>query len=239
MIKSAFIFAAGCGTRMMPLTSNTPKPLLKVGGKRLIEWHLEALFDAGIRDVVINTSYLADQFEPVLGRGEQWGLNISYSYEGTEPLETGGGMFHALRLIQGDSFIAVNGDIWTNYDYAQLLEKPERMLHLVMVPNPSQHPKGDFFLDAHGHILNEGEPRLTFSGIGVYRKKMFEFADVCFDLKSNVVNGRPRFPLAPLFRFFIEQGQVTGDIFLGKWSDIGTPDRLAEMDVELAGIVQP
>ena len=134
----ALIFAAGLGERMRPLTDTTPKPLLEVGGKRLVEWHLEKLAACGIEDVVINTSWLAEQFPEVLGDGARWGLRIRYSHEGTTPLETGGGMLHALPLLGDESFLLVNGDTWTDLDFATLPREPEGLAHLVMVDCPPQ-----------------------------------------------------------------------------------------------------
>ena len=165
----ALVFAAGKGERMRPLTDTTPKPLLPVRGKPLIEWHLEKLAAMGVQDVVINTSWLAHAFEPALGQGERWGLRLHYSHEGPEPLETGGGMLHALPLLGDAPFLAVNGDIWCDFDFAALPREPRGLAHLVMVDNPDHHPRGDFALDTDGGLHADGEARLTFAGIGVYR----------------------------------------------------------------------
>ena len=164
----ALIFAAGKGERMRPLTEATPKPLLPVAGKPLVEWHLDKLAGLGVTDVVLNVSWLADRFEPALGDGSRWGLRLHYSYEGTEPLETGGGMLRALPLLGDAPFLAVNGDIWTDYDFARLPRAPAGSAHLVMVDNPPQHPRGDFHLQADGRLVDTGGPTLTFSGIGLY-----------------------------------------------------------------------
>src|SRR5690606_3063941 len=172
----ALVFAAGLGERMRPLTDTTPKPLLVAGGKPLIAWHLERLAALGVRDVVVNVSWLAGQFPQVLGDGGHWGLRIRYSDEGPVPLETGGGMHHALQLLRdgdGDEpFIAVNGDIWTDHDFARLPREPAGDAHLVLVDNPAHHPHGDFALDNGGRVATAGAPRLTFAGIGVYRPSL-------------------------------------------------------------------
>jgi MurNAc alpha-1-phosphate uridylyltransferase len=215
----ALILAAGRGERMRPLTATTPKPLLAVGGKRLIEWHLANLARAGVRDVVINTSHLAEQFPAALGDGSRWNLHIAYSYEGPEPLETGGGMLRAIPLLGGAPFIAVNGDIWSNFDFSTLPQDPSTLAHLVLVDNPAHHPRGDFALE-HGMVLDE--PRLTFAGIGVYRPELLHGHDP------------GRFPLAPILRAAIRANRVGGEHFSGDWCDIGTPERLAEVDSHLS-----
>jgi len=213
----ALIFAAGLGERMRPLTDTTPKPLLQVGGKRLIEWHLEKLAACGIDDVVINTSWLATQFPEVLGDGARWGLRIRYSYEGATPLETGGGMLHALPLLGDAPFLALNADIHTDFDYATLPAAPAGLAHLVLVDNPPQHPRGDFVLQgARLHLC--GAPRLTFAGIGVYRPQ----------LVAHYPQGR--YGLAPILREAIDFGMVTGEHHRGHWSDVGTPERLAALN---------
>ena len=168
----ALIFAAGKGERMRPLTETTPKPLLVCGGKRLIEWHLKKLAGIGVRRVVINTSWLADCFEPGLGDGSRWGLHLVYSYEGIEPLETGGGMAKALTHMDGAPFLAVNGDVFCDVDFAKLPKSPDGLAHLVMVDNPEHNPAGDFALHPDGRLASEGPSRLTFSGIGVYRPEL-------------------------------------------------------------------
>jgi len=214
----ALIFAAGRGERMRPLTDATPKPLLHAGGKRLIEWHLQRLARAGVHDIVINTSHLAEQFPAALGDGSPWGLRIAYSYEEPEPLETGGGMLRALPLLGAEPFIAINGDIWTDFDFSILPHDPAGLAHLVLVDNPQHHPVGDFCLE-HGLIFDE--PRLTFAGIGVYRP----------ELLAGQRNGE--FALAPILRAAMRQEQISGEHFRGAWCDIGTPQRLAELDARL------
>ena len=219
-LRSALIFAAGRGERMRPLTERTPKPLLEAGGKRLVEWHLEALARAGIRDVVLNLSHLAAQFPLALGDGSRWNLRIRYSEEGPEPLETGGGMLRALPLLGDAPFIAVNGDIWTDFDYATLPDDPAGIAHLVLVDNPPQHPNGDFVL-RDGLVHDEPAPRLTFAGIGVYRPELLRDA------------APGKFSMVPHLRAAMRRGQVSGVHHRGAWTDVGTPERLAALDRRL------
>lgn len=217
----ALLFAAGRGERMRPLTDSTPKPLLRIGGRMLIEHHLEKLAAIGIEEVVINTSRLPDQFPAALGDGARWGMRIQYSYEGPRPLETGGGMRHALPLLGHAPFIAVSTDIVSDYDYARLPREPDGLAHLVMVPNPDFHPRGDFSLD--GTRLNEdgrGE-RLTFGNIGVYRPEL-----VAHETDH-------RFKLLPMYQRAMRAGQLSGERHDGFWRNIGTPAQLAELDARL------
>jgi MurNAc alpha-1-phosphate uridylyltransferase len=211
------ILAAGRGERMRPLTDHQPKPLLTVGGKRLIEYHLQALAAAGFHEVVINHAHLGEQIEQVLGRGERYGVSIYYSPEATA-LETGGGIFHALPLLGDSPFVVINGDVWCDYPFARLREITTTAAHLVLVPNPPQHPMGDFVL--HGsEVRSEGEgERLTFSGIGLYHPSLF---DGC---------KQESFPLAPLLRQAMAAGRVSGEQYDGQWFDIGTPERLRQLD---------
>ena len=216
MIRRAMIFAAGRGERMRPLSDATPKPLLRVGAKMLIEHHLEKLAAAGVREIVINTSHLAEQFPAVLGDGSRWGVRIHYSYEGEKPLETGGGIRHALPLLGPEPFIGVAADIVSDYDYAKLPADPAALAHLVMVPNPAFHPRGDFFLD--GTRLNEdgvGE-RLTFSSIGVYRPELVAGETAMY------------FKLLPHFQRAMREGKLAGERFDGFWMNIGTPKQLRD-----------
>lgn len=235
----ALIFAAGFGERMRPLTDTTPKPLLVAGGKPLIAWHLEKLAALGVREVVVNVSWLAGQFPQVLGDGAHWGLRIHYSQEGPVPLETGGGMHHALQLLRdgGDGnepFIAVNGDIWTDHDFSRLPREPAGDAHLVLVDNPSHNPRGDFMLDADGQVAAEGEPRLTFAGIGVYRPSLLAgWRDAVGDAPGAEA-APPRFKLAPLLRAAMGRSRVGGEHHRGRWTDVGTPQRLATLDATLA-----
>jgi MurNAc alpha-1-phosphate uridylyltransferase len=230
----ALIFAAGLGERMRPLTDTTPKPLLAVGGKRLIEWHLEKLAALGIEDLVINTSWLAEQFPATLGDGAHWGLRIAYSYEGATPLETGGGMWNALPLLGDAPFLLVNGDVWTDFDFARLPREPDGLAHLVMVDRPLQATHGDFALDGDGFVRADGEQRLTYSGIGVYRPQLFDgWRDIV--TTPAIVDGKPKFPLAPLLRAHMGEGLIRGEHHRGRWTDVGTPQRLAELDAKLRG----
>lgn len=219
----AMILAAGRGERMRPLTDSLPKPLLKAGGKALIEYHLDNIKQAGITEVVINHAWLGEKIEAALGDGHRYGLQISYSRE-TEALETAGGIQRALPLLGDAPFIAINGDIWTDYSLQSLPAAPTGMAHLVLVDNPPHHPGGDFMLQA-GLVLPAGESRLTFSGIGLYRPALFA------GLKAG------KAPLAPLLREAMACQAVTGEHHVGQWFDIGTPERLARLDEWLSGQV--
>jgi MurNAc alpha-1-phosphate uridylyltransferase len=217
------VLAAGRGERMRPLTDKEPKPLLRVGGKRLIEYHLERLVAGGFRQVVINTGWLGDMLEPVLGDGSRWGLSITYSHERPEPLETGGGIFHALPLLGNAPFLLVNGDVWTDIDFGPLRRDPPEgsLAHLVFVPNPPQHARGDFVLE-NGRVSDREGARYTYAGVGIYRPEFF-------------AGCRPgKFPLLPLLRSAIARGAMTGELHTGRWYDIGTPERLAALDAQLS-----
>ena len=228
----ALILAAGLGERMRPLTDATPKPLLRAGDKPLIAWHLEKLAAIGVRDVVVNTSWLAKQFPEALGDGSRWGLRLHFSYEGTTPLETGGGMWNALPLLGEAPFIAVNGDIWTEYDYAQLPRDPDGDAHLVLVDNPAQHPRGDFGFD-DGRVTSVGENMLTFAGIGVYRPCLLDDWRRIIGDSPGAKSTPPRFQLAPLLRAAMTRGAIAGKHYRGPWTDVGTPERLAQLNAEL------
>lgn len=234
----ALVFAAGKGERMRPLTDRTAKPLLHVGGKPLIAWHLERLAAIGVRDVVINTSWLAGQFPETLGDGAHWGLRLHYSFEGPEPLETGGGMLHALPLLRDDEggdapFLAINGDIWTDVDFARLPTEPRGLAHLVMIANPDHNPRGDFVLDDDGRMHSDGAQRLTFAGIGVYRPDLLRDWHTVIGDAPGIDEAPPRFKLAPLLRAAMARSEVTGELHGGAWTDVGTPGRLAELDARL------
>jgi MurNAc alpha-1-phosphate uridylyltransferase len=218
----AMILAAGRGERMRPLTDHTPKPLLPVGGKPLIAWHLEHLACAGFREIVINHAHLGAQIEAALGDGSRYGVSIQYSPEG-EALETAGGIANALPLLGDAPFLVVNGDVFCDYDFSQLARQPMDgvVAHLVLVDNPEQHPHGDFVLSA-GRLVEEGARRLTFSGIGVYRPELF----------AGVVRGS-KAKLAPLLRAEISQARVTAEHYRGHWVDVGTPERLQALDQQL------
>lgn len=207
---NAMILAAGRGERMRPLTDGCPKPLLEVNGKPLIVYHLEALRRAGIDSVVINVSWLGEQIEQALGNGSGFGLRIHYSRE-PEPLETAGGIIQALDWLD-ESFIVVNGDIWTDFDFGYL-QPPHGLAHLVLVTNPDHNPAGDFAVD-HGLLSNAEHPRFTFSGIACYRKSFF------------LDHAQGRRALAPLLRAGAGQGAISAEIYAGEWSDVGTPARL-------------
>jgi MurNAc alpha-1-phosphate uridylyltransferase len=218
----AMILAAGRGERMRPLTDHTPKPLLKVAGKPLILYHIEALVRAGFHELVINHAHLGAMIEAELGNGACWGVSIRYSPE-RQALETGGGIFNALPLLGEDPFLVVNGDVWCDFDFTGLSLPAHRLAHLVMVANPDHHPEGDFVLH-HGEILQAEGPRLTFSGIGVYDPLLF----------ADCPGGA--FPLAPLLRKAMVNKRVSGQLHDGSWFDIGTPRRLAELEQLLTGI---
>ncbi len=233
----ALIFAAGLGERMRPLTDHTPKPLLPVGGKPLIAWHLEKLAACGIEEVVINVSWLADQFPQALGDGSRWGLRVRYSHEGSTPLETGGGMLHALPLLaespgSDQPFLLVNGDIWTDFDFASLPREPAGLAHLVMVDRPPQATQGDFALDGEGQVRSDGAHRLTYAGIGVYRPQLLDgWRQHCSDAGAS--EHPPRFRLAPILRAHMATGDIRGEHHLGCWTDVGTPQRLADLEASL------
>jgi MurNAc alpha-1-phosphate uridylyltransferase len=215
----AIILAAGRGERMRPLTETTPKPLLRAGGQSLIEYHLHALARAGVHEVVINHSWLGQQIVDYLGDGQRYGVRIVYSAEGEPPLETAGGIIQALPLLGDAPFILVNADVWTDYDFSQLPRVLRGKAHLVLVDNPVHHPQGDFALQAHS-VRNAGN-KLTYSGIGVYSPALFA------DLPAGVR------PLAPLLRAAIEREEISGEWYRGQWWDIGTPERLQQLDLFL------
>ncbi len=219
----AMILAAGRGERMRPLTDTTPKPLLKVAGKALIEYHIEALVRAGVRHLVVNHAHLGKQLVDFLGDGGRWGVSIAFSAEPDGALETGGGIYRALPLLGGGPFWVVNGDVWTDYPFASVSMSADTLAHLVMVNNPPHHQQGDFLLD-HARLRSNGVgARLTFSGIGLYRPELFA---ACPD---------GAFPLAPLLRQAMAGGKVSGEHYAGRWLDIGTPQRLQDLDKALRG----
>ena len=232
----AMILAAGRGERMRPLTDTCPKPLLKAGGKSLLLWHLERLQHAGFRQIIINHAWLGALVEAALRVDAPENLGITYSPE-HEALETAGGIANALPLLTQDAiddapFLVINGDIWCDYDFARAATIAEQMMasgalaHLVMVPNPPQHAAGDFALDA-GRIndiaTTASATKLTFSGIGVYRPALF-----------NSIKRGDKAKLAPLLRQAMATRQVSGELFSGRWEDIGTPERLTALDAELS-----
>jgi MurNAc alpha-1-phosphate uridylyltransferase len=210
------LLAAGRGERMRPLTDHTPKPLLAVRGQPLIVHHLQRLAGAGVREIVINLAWLGSRIRTALGDGREFGVSIRYSDEGPEALETGGGIFRALPLLGTEPFLVVNADIFTDFDFAQLVSAATGQALLVLVPNPAQHPAGDFGLEA-GYIT-EAPPRWTYSGIGVFNASLFEGCQA------------GRFPLKPLLQRAIAAHALRGELYRGLWSDIGTPDRLAALE---------
>lgn len=216
----AMILAAGRGERMRPLTDTTPKPLLRAGGRCLIEHHLDKLARAGIREVVINLGHLGAQIAACLGDGAAYGLSIRYSEEGESLLDTGGGIQRALPLLGAEPFLVVNGDIYSDIAFENLSCRPAGLAHLVLVPNPVHHPSGDFAL-VGDRVLAEGAPRLTFSGVGIYRPEFF----------AGCTAGA--FPLAPLLRRAMAAGQVSGERYDGLWCDVGTPERLTALAARL------
>lgn len=214
----AMILAAGKGERLRPLTLHTPKPLVRAAGVPLIEYHVRALAAAGFRELVINHAWLGAQIEDYLGDGARFGVEIRYSAEG-EPLETGGGIFRALPLLGDAPFLVVNGDIWTDYPFAALRRPLEGLAHLVLVDNPAHHPTGDFRL-ADGQVVDAapGVDSLTYSGIAVLAPALF----------AGCQPGA--FKLAPLLRQAMADGRVGGERFAGRWVDVGTHERLAEVE---------
>lgn len=230
----ALIFAAGKGERMQPLTTHTPKPLLRAGGRRLIERHLERLAAFGVRDVVINTSWLADAFPAALGNGADWGLRIHYSHEGAEPLETGGGMRLALPLLGDGPFLALNGDIHCDVDLARLVLREDDLACLVLVDNPPHHPHGDFALAGDRLVpATAAAARLTFAGIGLYRPALLDGWRASIGGAAGADATPPRFKLAPLLHAAIARGRAGGLHHRGAWTDVGTPQRLAELAAQL------
>lgn len=229
----AMILAAGRGERMRPLTDHCPKPLLSVGGQPLIVWHLQRLAQAGLRDIVINHAHLGHLLETQLGDGRAHGVHIQWSAEPPGALETAGGIAQALPLLGEEIFLVINGDIFCDWNPAQALKiaadmrKRGDLAHLIMVPNPGQHPDGDFFLDLATARLSATEtrpdsPRYTFSGIGLYSPVLF----------AELVRGQTA-KLAPLLRTTMNSQRISGELHRGRWEDVGTPQRLQALDQEL------
>ena len=216
------ILAAGRGERMRPLTDHTPKPLLSAGGKPLIVWHLERLAAAGFREIVINHAHLGSLIEQTLGDGSQWGLHIQYSPEPPGALETAGGIANALPLLGDQPFLVVNGDVYCDFDFGRFAGWTAGMAHLIMVENPNHHTAGDFSLDGERVTYAQGEETLTYAGIGVFSPAFF----------ANIQPGTVM-KLRPLLDAAIAAGTLTGERYTGRWVDVGTPERLAELDQEL------
>lgn len=229
----AMILAAGRGQRMRPLTDHTPKPLLPVGGKPLIVWHIEKLVAAGIRDIVINTAWLGHKLQSALGDGGAYGARLLWSPE-DPPLETAGGIAHALPVLGPKPFLVVNGDVWCDWDIraaprcADAMMERQALAWLLLVDNPGHNPSGDFLLAPDGQVCHAPEAaptasvRLTFSGIGVYDPRLL-FG----------VSGREPAPLAPVLRQAMQRSAVIGSHHEGTWLDIGTPERLQQLDTQL------
>lgn len=221
----AMILAAGLGNRMRPLTLHTPKPLLEVGGKPLIVWHIEKLKTVGVTEIVINTAWLGDKLVAALGDGSQFGVTILWSHEG-DGLETAGGIINALPLLGDEPFILVNGDVWTTMNFSSLLnvQLGDLQAHLVLVENPPQHLKGDFILSnglAYTFEQEQMGEALTYSGIAVLAPKMF----------SGLEQGKR--PLAPLLKQAMLQKQVSAEKMQAIWVDVGTPERLEHLDQQI------
>jgi len=219
----AMLLAAGRGERLRPLTDTLPKPLMEVGGRALIVWHLAALARAGIREVVINLSWLGERLRAALGDGHNFGVSISWSEEGAIPLETGGGIFHALPLLGPEPFLVVNADIWTDIDFGRLRLPREAYAHLVLITNPSHHPRGDCGLEGQ-RVVNRESERFTYSGVGVYSPEFF----------AGCTAGR--FPLLPLLNRAIAASRLTAEVHRGQWCDVGTAERLASLSARLAAL---
>jgi N-acetyl-alpha-D-muramate 1-phosphate uridylyltransferase len=212
----AMILAAGRGERLRPLTDHLPKPLVDIGGRPLIEHHLGRLADAGFSNVVINHSHLGNLLQEKVGSGDRWGISIHWSEEQPQALETGGGIFQALPVLGTAPFLVINGDIWTDYPLARLRSIKCDWAHLVLVPNPQHNTGGDFALQ-HARVRNTGEPRHTFTGISVYHPRLF----------AGCAAGK--FSVVPLLRSAIDEHIVTGELFHGRWGDIGTLQRLDDV----------
>ncbi len=222
------ILAAGRGERMRPLTDSTPKPLLEVGGRALIEHHIDALAAAGVEEIVINLSWHGEQIMDFLGDGSKYGLKISYSDEGPVALETGGGIHRALPMLGDEPFWLVNGDVYCDFSYPERGLAPQSLGHLLLVPNPDHNTRGDFALD-DGIVLRKGDPEgdpecdpmWTYSGISLLRPRLF----------ASCAPGK--FPLAPLLIDAMDRRRISGEVYRGRWVDVGTPERLRLLDAEL------
>ena len=214
----AMILAAGRGERMRPLTDTLPKPLLEVRGKPLIIWHIENLAKSGFKEIIINIAHLGYKIPEALGDGSEWGVNIIYSDEQESgALESAGGIIKALALLGNEPFLVVNGDIFCDYEFNINFDLLSSLAHLILVPNPQHNPNGDFGLK-NACVLNQDDIQYTFSGIGYYNPKLFKDLDV------------EKSALAPLLRAEIENKNISGELFSGIWHDIGTPQRLKEIN---------
>ncbi len=211
------LLAAGLGERLRPLTDKTPKPLIQVAGKPLIEHHLNRLKSAGFEEIIINLSHLGHMIKEQLGNGQKFGLQIEYSLEGNEPLETAGGIIHALPLLGDQPFLVINGDIWCDHSLSFHKLSEDKQAHLVLIDNPAHNLKGDFVYE-YGKIYNTGKSFLTFSGIGIYAPRLFK----------NYSAGKRE--LAPILHSAIDNKRVSAEYFTGKWFDIGTVERLEQAE---------
>jgi MurNAc alpha-1-phosphate uridylyltransferase len=212
------VLAAGRGERLRPITDTLPKPLVPIAGKPLIAYHLEALARARIREVVINLSWLGEKIRTALGDGGRYGVSIAYSEEGPTPLETGGGIHRALGLLGAEPFLVVNADVWTDMDFSRVPAIDDGAdARLMLAPNPPHHPRGDFGLEGDFIVAGEAE-RFTYTGIGIFRPQLFE----------GCVPGK--FPLLPLLQRALAARRLRGELYRGEWLDIGSPDRLAQLD---------
>jgi MurNAc alpha-1-phosphate uridylyltransferase len=218
----AMILAAGRGERMRPLTDSMPKPLLTVGSRPLIEYQIEALARAGVDGLVINLAWRGDQIQDLVGTGTKYGLSVSYSDEGAEALETGGGVYKALPQLGKAPFWLVNGDVYCEFDFPPRSLPAGTLGHLILVPNPEHNPDGDFFLD-HDRVRPHGGPPSTYAGIALLHPDLF------------TASSAGKFPLAPLLTAAMRENAITGEMFSGYWIDVGTPDRLRELDKRLSG----
>jgi MurNAc alpha-1-phosphate uridylyltransferase len=219
----AMLLAAGRGERLRPLTDTLPKALVRVGGRPLIAWHLEALARAGVREAVINLSWLGDQLRAALGDGASFGVRIHYSEEGPVPLETGGGIFRVLPRLGPGPFLVVNADVFCDVDFGALALEADAHARLVLITNPPHHPRGDFGLEGE-FVVRRDRDRFTYSGIGVYRPEFFAGCEP------------GRFPLLPLLNRAIDARLVRGQLHRGSWCDVGSPERLASLEARLAAV---
>ena len=234
VLTQAMILAAGKGTRLRPLTLETPKPLVEVGGQPLIVWHIKALQAAGITDITINASWLADKLMHALGDGAEYGVKLHWSVEDDEPLETAGGIFNALQTgkLQDAPFILVNSDVWTTYDFAQLQDYtlgPDQLAHLLLIDNPEHNNGGDFAINnglASEQPIADAD-KYTFAGISVVSARLVD----------GLVSGQPA-PLAPLLKQAMLKFQITAEVIKDNWIDVGTPERLTQVNefIETHGV---
>lgn len=227
MTSTAMILAAGLGQRMRPLTNSLPKPMLSAGGKPLLQYHLEALARTGVSKVIINLAYLGDKIREFVGHGEKFGLDVIYSEE-PEPLETAGALLHAIDALGDEPFILINGDVWTDFPLDNLLQRglgEELDGHLILVPNPDFHPKGDFSPNLAGILENNAALKtFTFAGISLLHPRLIK----------NYPNKRQKFPLGEVLRYAIERQRLSAEVYIGGWSDVGTPERLSILDKTLS-----